>query len=71
MKKQAWISPVYMAASGAVLVLFGVVAAASHLGWGLSSDAQALAQARRSSGSVRSGSLHMRHHYGGGPGFGK
>lgn len=57
----------YFVACGVAIALFFVVAAASRLGWGVPSDAQALAQAR----SVRGGSLHTRHYYGGGPGFGK
>lgn len=60
----------YLLPSGTVIILFFVVAAASRQGWGVRSDAQALAQAHYG-GSVRGGSLHMRHYYGGGPGFGK
>jgi hypothetical protein len=47
--------------------LFVLVALASYYGWGLTSDAQAMALAQ----SVRTGGLHSRSHYGGGPGFGK
>ena len=67
----------YLAASGAVVFLLCLTSAASYYGWGLSSDAQAIAEARRSSGgsggggSVRTGSLHRRRYSGGGPGFGK
>ncbi len=50
-----------------LIIVFILIAIASYLGWGLSSDAQAMAQAR----SVRGGSLHTRHFFGGGPGFGK
>jgi len=57
----------YRVASWVFIILFMLVALASYLGWGLSSDAQALAQSR----SVRTGSLHTRHYFGGGPGFGK
>jgi len=57
----------YRVASWVFITLFMLVALASYLGWGLSSDAQALAQSR----SVRTGSLHTRHYFGGGPGFGK
>jgi hypothetical protein len=54
--------------ASAVVVLMGVLAVlASYQGWGVPSDAQALAQRQ----SVRGGSLHARSFYGGGPGFGK
>jgi hypothetical protein len=43
------------------------VSFASILGWGLPSDVDAKAQAK----SVRLGSLHSRHYFGGGPGSGK
>ena len=49
-----------------VVTLLGTILA-SFFGWGLASDAAARAQAR----SARGGSLHSRHFYGGGPGFGK
>ncbi|HEX8551778.1 MAG TPA: hypothetical protein VF681_09510 [Abditibacteriaceae bacterium] len=66
------IEPKYLAASGAMVVLLGVVAVASQQGWGLTNEGEALARARNNSGgSVRSGSLHGRHYYGGGGGFGK
>jgi hypothetical protein len=39
--------------------------AASYLGWGLTSDAEARAR------NVRQGSIHGRRFLGGGPGFGK
>lgn len=61
----------YLFLSGLVVLLFCVVGMASYQGWGLTSDSQALAQARARSGSVRTGSLHRRSYYGGGPGFGK
>ncbi|MCS6859236.1 MAG: hypothetical protein NZT92_02810 [Abditibacteriales bacterium] len=57
----------YWLASYIAVVLLILVVLASYLGWGLSSDAQARAQAQ----SVRTGSLHTRYYYGGGPGFGK
>lgn len=57
----------YWLSSCIAIVLLVFVALASHFGWWLSSDAQARAQAQ----SVRTGSLHTRHYYGGGPGFGK
>lgn len=57
----------YQIASGAMVLLFLLVAAASYYGWGLTSDAEAKARSR----SVRAGSLHTRTYYGGGPGFGK
>jgi hypothetical protein len=57
----------YWIASGVLLIALLLVALASHYGWGLPSDAKAMAQSR----SVRTGSLHTRHYYGGGPGFGK
>lgn len=56
---------IYWLASCIAIVLLILVFLASYFGWGLSSDAQARAQ------SVRTGSLHTRHYYGGGPGFGK
>lgn len=57
----------YQVASAMVVVLFVLVMVASYQGWGVASDAQALAQRQ----SVRGGSLHTRSFYGGGPGFGK
>ena len=59
----------YRWASALAIALYFVAAAASYYGWGLSSDASALAQARGR--SVRGGSLHHRSFFGGGPGFGK
>lgn len=56
----------YKIASFLVLTLFGVVLAASYLGWGIPSDASV-----RAKRGVRQGSLHGRRHLGGGPGFGK
>ena len=70
--KQPLISIPYLLASGAVITTFLLVAMASNNGWGLTSDAEALAQARRNGGgSVRSGSVHGRRYYGGGPSQGK
>ena len=57
----------YQVASAVVVLLFVLVVFASHQGWGVPSEAQAVAQRQ----SVRSGSLHTRSFYGGGPGFGK
>jgi hypothetical protein len=57
----------YWIASGVLLIGLLLVGMASYYGWGLTSDAKAKAQAR----SVRTGSLHTRHYYGGGPGYGK
>ena len=57
----------YWIASGMLVVALLIVGLASYFGWGLTSDAQALAKAK----SVRAGSLHTRSHFGGGPGFGK
>jgi len=57
----------YRMATLAATILFLFVLWASHAGFGLATDAEAKARAR----SVRSGSLHARHYYGGGPGFGK
>lgn len=57
----------YRLATGVVIGIFVLVWCASYYGWGITSDAQALAQAR----SARGGSLHVRSYYGGGPGFGK
>jgi hypothetical protein len=57
----------YKFAAGIVIGLFVLVALASFYGWGLASDAQALAQAK----SMRSGGIGSRSYYGGGPGFGK
>lgn len=57
----------YAWATALMVLLYIMVCLASYFGWGLQSDAQALAQAR----SVRTGSLHQRYYYGGGPGFGK
>lgn len=57
----------YWLASGVLLIALILVGAASYYGWGLTSDAEAMAKAR----SVRSGSLHSRQYYGGGPGYGK
>ena len=51
-----------------LLAAFGATAMASYRGWGLDSDASAEDRARR---SVRTGSLHGRTFYGGGPGGGK
>ena len=59
----------YSVASLAMTALFFVAVVASRQGWGLTSDAQAMAQNRTQ--SVRSGSVHSRRYYGGGPGFGK
>jgi hypothetical protein len=50
-----------------LLIALLLVGLASYFGWGLTSDAQAMAMAR----SVRGGSLHTRQYYGGGPGYGK
>jgi hypothetical protein len=50
-----------------MMALFLVAGLGSYLGWGLTSDVAATARAR----SVRTGSLHQRHFFGGGPGFGK
>jgi hypothetical protein len=60
-------TPGYRWATGLVIGLFLLVALASYYGWGVTSDAQAMAQAQ----SVRTGGIHSRHYYGGGPGFGK
>lgn len=57
----------YVIASAVMLILFVLTAIAAYAGWGLDSDASAEARSR----SVRSGSLHGRSYYGGGPGFGK
>jgi hypothetical protein len=57
----------YWLSSCIAIVLLVFVFLASYLGWGVPSDAQARAQTQ----SVRTGSLHTRHYYGGGPGFGK
>jgi hypothetical protein len=57
----------YWIASAVLLIALVLVSMASYYGWGLTSDAAAMASAR----SVRGGSLHSRHYYGGGPGFGK
>jgi hypothetical protein len=66
------ILPGYLILSGVAVVMFLLAVVASREGWGLTSDAQALAQARgNSGGSVRSGSLHSRRYRGGGPGYGK
>ena len=56
----------YKIATVLVLALFGVVLAASYLGWGVASDASL-----RAKRGVRQGSLHGRRYMGGGPGFGK
>jgi capsule polysaccharide export protein KpsC/LpsZ len=61
----------YMLLSLVVVGLFGVAWQASYQGWGLTNDASALAQARQRTQSVRTGSVHRRSYYGGGPGFGK
>lgn len=61
-------TPGYRWLSVMAMALYFLTAAASYYGWGLSSDASALAAARR---SVRGGSLHHRSFFGGGPGFGK
>ena len=62
----------YMIASGAAVFFLCFVIAASYYGWGLRSDAQAVAEAQRRSGggggSVRTGSLHTRRYYSGGSG---
>jgi hypothetical protein len=60
------VSPGYRVASGLVVFLLVLVLAASHYGWGLRRDPSVLGQ-----GSLRSGSLHQRHHVGGGLGYGK
>jgi hypothetical protein len=57
----------YWIASGVLLIALLLVGLASYFGWGLTSDARAMAMAR----SVRGGSLHTRQYYGGGPGYGK
>lgn len=57
--------PGYRIASTLVFVLAFTSFAASYWGWGLPDDASIRAK------SVRQGSLRGRHHYGGGPGFGK
>ena len=57
----------YKVATGLVMLLFGWVAYSAYTGAGLTSDAEVMARNR----SVRGGSLHNRHFYGGGPGFGK
>jgi Na+-transporting NADH:ubiquinone oxidoreductase subunit NqrC len=60
----------YIIASVLMVCLFCGVVIASRQGWGLSSDAQAMAQAKAR--SVRTGSTHYyRSYYGGGPGHGK
>ena len=70
--KEPLVSTPYLLASGAVIATFVVVTVASINGWGLTSDAEALAKARQNTrGSVRSGSLHGRRFYGGGPSRGK
>ena len=63
----------YIVLSLVVVALFGLAWQSSTQGWGLTSDAAALAQAqqRTGTGSVRTGSVHRRSYYGGGPGFGK
>ena len=57
----------YKIASAMVLLLFGWVVYGAYMGAGLTTDAEVMARNR----SVRGGSLHSRHYYGGGPGFGK
>lgn len=57
----------YRIATAVLIGAFVLVCLASYYGWGVPSEAQALARAR----SVRTGSLHARSHYGGGLGFGK
>ncbi len=57
----------YWVAMAVGLLLFGLTLGSGYYGWGLTSDAQAMARSR----TVRAGGLHLRHHYGGGPGFGK
>lgn len=52
----------YRWATGIVVALFLLTLTASYYGWGLSSDAEAMARAR----SVRTGSLHTRTFFGGG-----
>lgn len=55
----------------ASLLVFGVLAFAwyaSYHGWGLRSDADLLA---KNQGRARSGSIHARRYYGGGPRYGK
>ena len=53
----------YWWGTGVVVALYFLVLLAAYLGWGLASDERPR--------SVRSGGLHQRHIYGGGPGFGK
>jgi hypothetical protein len=60
------VSARYRWASGVVLALLGLTFAASHYGWGLRRDPRLEAQR-----SLRTGSVHGRHYYGGGPGYGK
>jgi hypothetical protein len=55
-------------ASAALFGVLGLVWYASLHGWGLRSEADVLAQGQ---GRVRTGSLHARHFYGGGPRYGK
>ena len=70
--KEPLVAIPYLLASGVVVAAFCLVVVAAVNGWGLTSDAEALAQARQDTrGSVRSNSLHGRRYYGGGPGRGK
>jgi hypothetical protein len=56
----------YRWASAVVFVLLGLTYAASYYGWGLQRDPRLEAQR-----SLRTGSTHGRHYFGGGPGYGK
>ncbi|MCC6443822.1 MAG: hypothetical protein IT210_10255 [Armatimonadetes bacterium] len=57
----------YWVATWILVLLFISLLLAAYFGLGLPSDTQAMAQTR----SVRTGSLHTRSYFGGGPGFGK
>lgn len=62
----------YIVASLVVVAMFCTALMASYQGWGLTSDARAMAQAQARNRSVRTGSVHhFRTYSGGGPGFGK
>jgi hypothetical protein len=72
MKNDKVILTPYLLASGAMVAFLVLTITATRNGWGLASDAEALARARgNSGGSVRTGSLHGRNYYGGGPNRGK
>lgn len=58
----------YKIASAGVVGILALVWYASIHGWGLRSDADLIAQNR---GQARTGSIHSRRYYGGGPRYGK